>query len=257
MSKLHRTIFILSLAGELALLGAVSAHADIRPHWNNIDVIREHAEPPRAHFVPWSSAEGALGGEVADNEYVQSLNGEWKFHYSDSPAERPENFFAVDYDSSDWATLPVPSNWERHGFGYPIYVNVPYPFEIDEPNVPVDENPVGSYLRAFDVPEAWQDRDVFLQVGAVSSAFYVWINGEYVKGTSGRFADVFNPATGEVQAKCPMASAAETEAAIDAAEQFAGDSGSRIAGIRRANQGIFVVKHEFSQRFGQLSFSNA
>jgi malonate-semialdehyde dehydrogenase (acetylating)/methylmalonate-semialdehyde dehydrogenase len=41
-----------------------------------------------------------------------------------------------------------------------------------------------------------------------------WINGENVKGTSGRFADVFNPATGEVQAKCPMASAAETEAAI-------------------------------------------
>ncbi len=41
-----------------------------------------------------------------------------------------------------------------------------------------------------------------------------WINGEHVKGKSGRFADVFNPATGEVQSKCPMASAAETEAAI-------------------------------------------
>ncbi|MGB5869195.1 MAG: aldehyde dehydrogenase family protein, partial [Albidovulum sp.] len=41
-----------------------------------------------------------------------------------------------------------------------------------------------------------------------------WINGNPVKGTSGRFADVFNPATGEVQAKCPMASAAETTAAI-------------------------------------------
>ena len=26
-----------------------------------------------------------------------------------------------------------------------------------------------------------------------------WINGKHVKGTSGRFADVFNPATGAVQ----------------------------------------------------------
>ena len=41
-----------------------------------------------------------------------------------------------------------------------------------------------------------------------------WINGQHVKGTSGRFADVINPATGEVQSKCPMASVSETEAAI-------------------------------------------
>jgi len=41
-----------------------------------------------------------------------------------------------------------------------------------------------------------------------------YINGEHVKGTSGRFDDVFNPATGEVQAKCPMASVAETNDAI-------------------------------------------
>jgi hypothetical protein len=32
-----------------------------------------------------------------------------------------------------------------------------------------------------------------------------WINGKHVKGTSGRFADVYNPATGEVQARVPLA----------------------------------------------------
>jgi hypothetical protein len=36
-----------------------------------------------------------------------------------------------------------------------------------------------------------------------------WINGKRVAGTSGRFADVWNPATGEVQAKVPLASKAE------------------------------------------------
>ncbi|MEO0371993.1 MAG: CoA-acylating methylmalonate-semialdehyde dehydrogenase [Pseudomonadota bacterium] len=41
-----------------------------------------------------------------------------------------------------------------------------------------------------------------------------FINGAQVKGTSGRFDDVFNPATGEVIYKCPMASAAETEDVI-------------------------------------------
>ncbi|MEX0307037.1 MAG: CoA-acylating methylmalonate-semialdehyde dehydrogenase [Ruegeria sp.] len=42
-----------------------------------------------------------------------------------------------------------------------------------------------------------------------------FINGENVAGTSGRFDDVFNPATGEVQYQCPMASVAETTAAIE------------------------------------------
>jgi len=41
-----------------------------------------------------------------------------------------------------------------------------------------------------------------------------YINGEHVKGTSGRFADVYNPATGELQAKTPLASVAEMENAV-------------------------------------------
>ncbi|MDP2495249.1 CoA-acylating methylmalonate-semialdehyde dehydrogenase [Shimia thalassica] len=44
-----------------------------------------------------------------------------------------------------------------------------------------------------------------------------YINGEHVKGTSGRFSDVFNPATGEVQAKCPLASKEELDAAVEIA----------------------------------------
>ena len=42
-----------------------------------------------------------------------------------------------------------------------------------------------------------------------------FIGGKHVKGTSGRFSDVFNPATGEVQAKCPLASEAEVRAAVE------------------------------------------
>ncbi|MFZ8942251.1 MAG: CoA-acylating methylmalonate-semialdehyde dehydrogenase [Gemmobacter sp.] len=44
-----------------------------------------------------------------------------------------------------------------------------------------------------------------------------WMNGAQVAGTSGRFGDVFNPATGEVQARVPLASRAELDAAVAAA----------------------------------------
>ena len=45
-----------------------------------------------------------------------------------------------------------------------------------------------------------------------------WINGKHVEGTSGRFGDVYNPATGEVAAQVPLASAAELNAAVAAAK---------------------------------------
>ena len=41
-----------------------------------------------------------------------------------------------------------------------------------------------------------------------------YIGGAHVKGTSGRFADVFNPATGEVQARVPLANAEEMAQAV-------------------------------------------
>ena len=144
-----------SIAGWLVALGlglSLAAQAAV-PHWNNIDVIRENAEAPRAHFVAHGDRESALKADLAVNERYLSLNGTWRFHYSDSPAQRPAGFEQPSFDVANWVEIPVPSNWERQGFGYPIYVNVPYPFEIDEPNVPAEKNPVGSYRRDFELPE--------------------------------------------------------------------------------------------------------
>jgi len=41
-----------------------------------------------------------------------------------------------------------------------------------------------------------------------------YVNGAHVAGTSGRFADVYNPATGEVQAQVPLATKDEMDAII-------------------------------------------
>ena len=187
-SRVYRSLR--SATGILCLLATIScsnktATDSTRPAWNDINVIRENAEAPRAHFVPYRNADDALAGDKSANPWFMSLNGEWKFNYADSPASRPVDFYRADFDVSAWSNIPVPSNWEREGHGYAIYVNVPYAFEIDEPNVPTEENPVGSYRRDFTLSGEWQDDEIFLQFGAVSSAFYVWINGEYVGYSEG------------------------------------------------------------------------
>ena len=161
----------------IGLVACTKYSSGNRPSWNDINVIRENTEAPRAHFIP---------DRVDPSDIRQlSLNGTWRFNYSDSPSARPPVFYATSFDVSTWDEIPVPSNWERHGYGYPIYINVPYAFEIDEPNVPTEKNPVGSYRRDFDVPATWDGDEIFLQFGAVSSAFYVWINSEYVGYSEG------------------------------------------------------------------------
>jgi beta-galactosidase len=184
ITESHSTMRLIS--GLACLLASMTAVAEpVRPHWNNIEVIRENVEAPRAHFEPFPDRASALARHGAENTWRLSLDGPWKFQYSESPSTRPVGFHEPGYDVSTWATIPVPSNWERHGFGYPIYVNVPYPFEIDEPNVPQEDNPVGAYRRDFEMPADWLGRDVFINLGAVSSAFYLWINGQYVGYSEG------------------------------------------------------------------------
>ena len=49
-----------------------------------------------------------------------------------------------------------------------------------------------------------------------------WVNGQILTGTSGRFGDVYNPASGEVQAKVALATPAEVDMAVAAAQRIPG-----------------------------------
>ncbi len=49
------------------------------------------------------------------------------------PAERPLDFYKTDFIDTNWKTIPVPSNWQMHGYDSPIYLNIPYPFEKNPP----------------------------------------------------------------------------------------------------------------------------
>jgi len=179
---------ILAIAITLPLLNACApseSTSSSRPEWNDINVIRQNTQAPRAHFFSYPSKELAIASDEASNPWLQTLNGDWYFSFSPSPAGRIKGFYEDNFDVSQWEKIPVPANWERHGYGYPIYINVPYPFDIDEPNVPTEDNPVGSYRRDFEVPSEWQGKDIFLNIGAVSSAFYLWVNGERVGYSEG------------------------------------------------------------------------
>ncbi|OMO87190.1 hypothetical protein COLO4_20752 [Corchorus olitorius] len=108
--------------------------------------------------------------------FVKSLSGYWKFFLASSPTSVPKDFYENSFQDSDWDTLPVPSNWQMHGFDRPIYTNVLYPFPLDPPHVSTDI-PTGCYRIYFHIPNEWQGRRILLHFEAVDSAFCAWING--------------------------------------------------------------------------------
>ena len=150
------------------------------PEWRNPEVVAVNREPARAYFVAYESPDLAVKGDPPASRYYQSLDGHWKFSWAPDPASRKAGFFNPAYDASGWDEIPVPSNWQRHGYGKPRYVNVDYVFPANEPVVPELDNPVGSYRRAFDIPDDWNGREIFVRFGAANSGMYLWVNGEPV-----------------------------------------------------------------------------
>ena len=146
--------------------------------YENPEVIERNQEPPHATLMPYEDLNEALSGERKKSDYHFSLNGTWKFHWAENPDAAPEQFYKQGFYRDDWQEIPVPSNWQMEGFGYPLFRNIGLPHPLDPPEVPRDFNPVGSYFRSFSLPENWEGRQIFLHFEGVHSAFYLWINGK-------------------------------------------------------------------------------
>lgn len=165
------------------------------PDWENPSVVGRNKEPGHATLIPFADTSEPASGNRDQSPFFLSLNGTWKFHWSPNPEERPLDFYRPEVDVAGWDNIPVPANWQLHGYGVPIYTNITHPFQVDSPKVtsepPEDytayrqRNPVGSYRRTFVVPAAWDGREVFLHFEGVKAACYVWINGEKVGYSQG------------------------------------------------------------------------
>lgn len=180
--KFKLTLCALAL-GSLASAAAQSAtfgnvwRAD-QPEWQNQNINSVNRLPSRATSYSFRSVEKALEGD-RDQSQMLSLNGEWKFNFATDEPLSPKDFYKADFNTADWANIPVPSCWEMEGYGYPIYTNSTYPFPANPPYID-RTNPTGCYVKEFTVPAEWNGDRVIIHFGGVYSAYYVWINGEKV-----------------------------------------------------------------------------
>ena len=139
------------------------------------------------------------------NKLMQSLNGEWDFKFSINVMERPMNFYQTDYDRSGFDKILVPGHIELAGYDQIRYINTLYPWEgkrylrgahsIDGAGdgagmfSKAEYNPVGSYVKHFDLDENLVGKRIHICFEGVEEAMYVWLNGEFI----GYAEDSFTP----------------------------------------------------------------
>ena len=169
----------------LLLVKSVCLFGQESNDWENQAVFEMNKEAPHSSQIPYGSASQALLDEKEQSPFYKSLNGTWKFNWSKNPNERPDGFYKSKIPQGIWQDITVPGNWETQGFGKAIYSAGDYPFEKNPPFVGSKENPVGSYRKTFQLPENWTNREIFIHFGAVRSAMYVWLNGEFVGYSQG------------------------------------------------------------------------
>ena len=140
-----------------------------------------------------------------DNPLSQSLNGQWAFAFSKNAAIRPCDFYKEGFDDSGFDKIMVPGHIELAGYDKIRYINTMYPWEGKEYHrgayslesrgaeagmfSEANYNPVGSYLKHFDLKPTMIGKRIRICFEGVEEAMYLWLNGQFV----GYAEDSFTP----------------------------------------------------------------
>lgn len=140
-----------------------------------------------------------------DNPLSQSLNGQWAFAFSKNAASRPCDFYKEGFDDSGFDKIMVPGHIELAGYDKIRYINTMYPWEGKEYHrgayslesrgaeagmfSEANYNPVGSYLKHFDLKPTMMGKRIRICFEGVEEAMYLWLNGQFV----GYAEDSFTP----------------------------------------------------------------
>ena len=167
-------------------------NADIK--WlDNPEVFRVNqleAHSDHAYYENYQELEAGTTG------LQQSLNGIWKFRFSKNAMVRPADFYKKGYDLQKFDDIEVPMHIELAGYDKIHYINTMYPWEghmyrraaYSLPNAgdgkgmfsEAEYNPVGSYIREFDLEDALCGKRVIICFEGVEQAMYVWLNGNFI-----------------------------------------------------------------------------
>ena len=156
---------------DIALISEKNSPKSKMIYHENPEALHIGTLPNHCYFIPFGKSQNPFDSRY-NSERFELLNGEWGFRYFESIVDMPDDFLSVKQEK----TIPVPSNWQLHGYDVPQYTNVCYPITYDPPYVP-DDIPVGVYSRKYNYTADGMRK--ILTFEGVDSCLYLYINGEF------------------------------------------------------------------------------
>ena len=157
-------------------------------YWENPYIIKENKEDGHNTALPRASVKDAVDG--IQPPLRMSLSGTWKFWWQQGVDDLRTDYYADDYDDSEWDDIEVPSLWQLKGYGKPIYLCAYMPDALSTnkgeiPKINHNLNEIGVYRRDFEIPEEYDGKEIFIHFGAVKAGFFLYINGRRVGYSQG------------------------------------------------------------------------
>lgn len=160
----------------------------------NVKIFRENQLDAHSDHIHYKN-ENEIKKEKSS--FFQCLDGDWEFLYSSTIKDRIRDFYKLDYKNDNKAFIKVPSHIELNGYGQIQYINTMYPFEgfemLRPPQIP-ENTTVGSYTKYFTLDEGLENKRCFVQFDGVETAFFLYLNGNYI----GYAEDSFTPSIFEI-----------------------------------------------------------
>lgn len=152
--------------------------------WQNPRINAVNRESMHTNYFAYENFDAAVKNTKTTSANYMTLNGSWKFNWVKNSNLRPTDFWKTNFNDKSWSNMTLPAMWELNGYGDPIYISAGYAwsnhFKNNPPEIPVEENNVGSYRREIIVPANWKGKDIIAHFGSVTSNIYLWVNGHYV-----------------------------------------------------------------------------
>lgn len=148
--------------------------------YSNHTILHKNRKESRVHFIPFSDMHTAHTTCVLKSDRITMLRGDWDFEWFSSPLDVTKEIIEKKTLENK---IEVPLNWQFAGFGKFCYTDVWYPFPVNPPFIPL-ENETGVYKRTFTLTSPIQ-ANTAIRFEGVESAFHLYINGKNVGYSQG------------------------------------------------------------------------
>lgn len=157
---------------NLALIAKEGSAKSKMIYHEDLEQLHINTLPNRCYFVPFGKGQNPFESRE-NSERFELLNGDWGFRYFASIIDLEDDFTLVAAEKN----IPVPSNWQLHGYDVAQYTNVVYPIPFDPPYVP-DDNPVGIYSRSYTYTNDGKRKILVFE--GVDSCVYLYVNDVFM-----------------------------------------------------------------------------